>query len=198
MHGGTREESVDPNGDERAMLRVRDGQVESLTELYARHRTPLYNFFVRVTGNAHLSEDLVQDVFLRMLKYRHTYKEGSRFATWMYRIARNAHHDAWRKGRRESAVATEDLVENESLWSAEPAPDGEASKNQEIAWLQGALAALSLESREVLVLSRFQGLKYDEIARVLDCRVGAVKMRVHRAMLELRERFSALAGKETV
>ena len=67
-------------------------------------------------------------------------------------------------------------------------------QSQEAALLQSALAGLPLESREVLILSRFQNLKYEEIARVLDCGVGAVKMRVHRALKELRENFSRLTG----
>jgi RNA polymerase sigma-70 factor (ECF subfamily) len=189
---------VNPNGDEATMLRVREGEVEHLADLYARYRTPLFNFFVRLTGHPHLSEDLLQEVFLRVLKYRHSFKPGNRFETWLYQIARNAHHDAWRKRRHESVVAAEDLDDREPPWGGQPSPDWAASRNQEIALLQEALGALPVESREVLVLSRFQGLKYEEIARILNCNVGAVKMRVYRALLELRRGFSELAGKETV
>ena len=78
--------------------------------------------------------------------------------------------------------------------SPDPAPDLELRQSQEVTLLQTALAGLPLESREVLVLSRFQNLKYEEIARILDCGVGAVKMRVHRALGELREKFSQLTG----
>src|SRR5262245_326509 len=164
MHPWTREEFVDVNGDDATMLRVRDGQIDSLAELYTRYRTPLFNFFVRLNGNTIQSEDLVQDVFLRMLKYRHTFHNGSRFRTWMYQIARNAQHDAWRKGRHETVLETEDLNENESLWSEQTAPDWEAEKSQDIELLQEALSALPVEFKEVLLLSRFQGLKYEEIA----------------------------------
>jgi RNA polymerase sigma factor (sigma-70 family) len=189
---------VDGDGDEALMLRVRDGQVETLGELYGRHRTPLFNFFVRLTGNTHLSEDLVHEVFLRMLRYRHTFKAGNQFRTWMHQIARNARHDAWRRGQHESATDTAELEESEALWGVEPEPDWEVGRNQEVALLQQALAALPEESREVLVLSRFQGMKYEDIAAVLGCNVGAVKMRVLRALRELRQHFSHLAGKERV
>ena len=180
------------------MLQVQGGQIERLADLYGRHRTALFSFFVRLTGNTHLSEDLLQEVFFRMLKYRHTFDAGNRFTTWMHRIARNAHHDAWRKRRHEWAMDTEDLDENEALCSADPGPDWETGKNQEVALLQQALASLPLESREVLLLSRFQGLKYEEIARVLGCSISAVKMRVHRALHELRQSFSEAAGKDAI
>ena len=68
------------------MLRVRHGEVETLGVLYERHRAPLFNFFVRSTGNVQHAEDLVQDVFLRILKYRHTFERGNRFTAWMYQI----------------------------------------------------------------------------------------------------------------
>jgi RNA polymerase sigma-70 factor (ECF subfamily) len=187
---------VDANSDEALMLRVRDGQVERLADLYDRYRTQLLNFFGRLTGNPHLSEDLVHEVFLRMLKYRHTFKPDSRFTTWMHQIARNAHCDAWRKRQREPLLDREDMDESETVWSVDPGPDWEARKNQEVALLQEALASLPIELREVLVLTRFQGLKYEEVAKVLDCSLGAVKMRVHRGLHALRDKFSELAGKE--
>jgi len=189
---------VDSNTDELLMLRVRDGEVEKLGVLYERHRTPLLNFFARLTGRVSVSEDLVHDVFLRMLKYRHTFEAGNRFTTWMYQVARNAHFDFWRKRQHEVSLEAEGVDKREALTSAEPAPDLKLRQTQEVTLLQTALAELPLESREVLVLSRFQNLKYGDIARILDCGVGAVKMRVHRALNELREKFSELAGKETL
>ena len=80
--------------------------------------------------------------------------------------------------------------------NAKPCPvlDVKLKQAQEVKLLQMALAGLPLESKEVLVLSRFQNLKYEEIAGILDCGVGAVKMRVHRALKELREKFAQLAG----
>jgi RNA polymerase sigma-70 factor (ECF subfamily) len=188
---------VDAESDEALMLRVRGGEVERLADLYGRYRTPLFSFLVRLTGNAHLSEDLMQEAFLRVLKYRRTFKRGARFRTWIHQIARNAHRDAWRKRQRESVADTEELYQEESLRSTDAGPDWKTGKGEEVALLQEALASLPVESREVLALSRFQGLKYEEVARVLGCSVGAVKMRVHRALKELHQRFYALAGKET-
>ena len=176
------------------MLRVRDGEVEKLGMLYERHCGPLLNFFIRLTGNARTGEDLVHDVFLRMLKYRHTFEPGHRFTTWMYQVARNAHFDSWRKRQHEVSLETQETDPGETLRCPDPAPDARLNLSQEVVLLQQALAALPLESREVLILSRFQNLKYEEIAVILECRVGAVKMRVHRALNELRELFRRLNG----
>ena len=176
------------------MLRVRDGEVEKLGVLYERHRTPLFNFFIRLTGSFPVSEDLVHDVFLRMLKYRYTFEAGNQFTSWMYQVARNAHFDSWRKRQHEVSLEAEAVDERDAVPSPDAAPDLKLRQSQEITLLQTALAGLPLESREVLVLSRFQNLKYEEIARILDCGVGAVKMRVHRALGELREKFSQLTG----
>jgi RNA polymerase sigma-70 factor (ECF subfamily) len=185
---------VDSSTDELLMLRVRDGELEKLGVLYERYRTPLFNFFVRLTGSYAVGEDLVHDVFLRMLKYRHTFDTRNRFTSWMYQVARNAHFDWWRKRQHEVSLETEAIHKSDSMPSPDPAPDLKLRQNQEVTLLQTALAGLPLESREVLILSRFQNLKYEEIARILDCGTGAVKMRVHRALRELKESFSRLTG----
>src|SRR5258708_35075895 len=83
------------------MLAVRDGDVERIGVLFDRHHRMLFNFFLRLTANRGLSEDLVQEVFFRMLKYRHTFQAGTNFTAWMYQIARNAQIDQARKHRLE-------------------------------------------------------------------------------------------------
>jgi RNA polymerase sigma-70 factor (ECF subfamily) len=168
------------------MLHVRNGDVGKLATLFERHHRALYNFFWHSTGNREISEDLVQEVFLRILKYRHTYRGESQFTVWMYRIARNASADYFRKSKRE--VPLHDLAENE-LMSHDPIASDKLEQRQEIILLRTALAKLPLEKREVLVLSRFQNLKYEEIAELLGCTVGTVKARIHRAIKDLRKFF---------
>jgi len=98
--------------DVQMMEDVRDGKVEKLAVLFERHHVPLFNFFLRLTGSRSISEDLVQDVFYRILNYRHTYKGQSNFTTWMYQIARNTHIDFLRKKKEELPL---DEQWNESL-----------------------------------------------------------------------------------
>jgi len=172
------------------MNSVREGEIAKLETLFDRHHRALFHYFLRLTTNRTASEDLVQDVFYRILKYRHTYQPGTSFRAWMYQIGRNAMVDYGAKHKAEVAL----LEEAGDFASTGPSPDRSAQAAQEAALLHKALKALPAEKREVLVLSRFQGLKYEEIAAVLKCEVGTVKVRVYRALRELGDRFYALSG----
>ena len=171
--------------DDALMSRVREGDVQALAPLFDRHHAALLNFYLRTTGNRASSEDLVQDVFVRILKYRRTYRPGSRFLTWMYHIARHARVDYLRKRHGE--------IEWDDAYAAPVLPGDPAESAQQMLCLALALQRLPDDKREVLVLSRFQGLRYEEIGHLLNCEPGAVKVRVHRAMRDLRECFHQLA-----
>jgi len=167
--------------DNELMEQVRDGKVEKLAILFERHQTMLFNFFLRLTGNRAASEDLVQEVFIRILKYRAGYQGDSRFVVWMFQIARNAHVDFLRK--RKGEVALDDqFVEAPSR---EPRPEERLEVDQEAALVRRALDRLPDKKKEILLLSRFQDLKLREIAELFDCQVGTVKVQVHRALKDL-------------
>src|SRR5947209_13836909 len=173
--------------DEDLMFHVRNGVGESLGVLFDRYQDPLFNFYCRLTGDRTMSEDLVQDVFYRILKYRQTYKPGTSFKTWMYQIARNARLDNFRKQRPQ--------VELEESMAPVIIPRDNVQQTQETALLHRALMQLPEEKREVLVLSRFQELKYEEIAALLGCQPNAVKVKVFRALKDLREIYQQLEAK---
>ena len=170
--------------DEELMFHVRNGTGEMLGVLFSRYQSPLFNFYCKLTGNRALSEDLVQDVFFRILKYRQTYKPGTSFKTWMYQIARNARVDNMRKQKPQ--------VEIEDSLLPVVMPADRAQQTQETALLHKALMMLPEEKREILVLSRFQELKYEEIAKMLGCQPNAVKVKVFRALKDLREAYQQL------
>jgi RNA polymerase sigma factor (sigma-70 family) len=170
--------------DEDVMLQVRNGEVEMLGVLFDRYQASLYGFYSKMTQDRTVSEDLVQEVFLRILRYRQTYRPGTTFRAWMYQIARNTRLDQVRKTRPETPFASEPVAPTSLSDSAQ--------RQQEAAMLQNALMQLPEDKREILILSRFQELKYDEIAALLGCEVGAVKVRVHRALRQLREIFLLL------
>ena len=176
------------------MGQVRDGEVEKLGVLFERHHRTLLSFFVRLTARREFSEDLVQEVFFRMLKYRHTFQPENPFRSWMFQIARNAHFDSVRRQQREARLSGPAPVEE--VAAPEPTPDARLGRVQEIDLLQRALAQLPFEKREVLLLSRVHNLKYDEVAEILGCEPGAVKVRVHRALKELRDIYAELTGEK--
>jgi RNA polymerase sigma-70 factor (ECF subfamily) len=173
--------------DEELMFHVRNGTGEMLGVLFSRYQSPLFNFYCKLTGDRSLSEDLVQDVFFRILKYRQTYKPGTSFKTWMYQIARNARLDNFRKQRPQ--------VELEESMAPTVIPMDTVQQTQESTLLHRALMQLPEEKREVLVLSRFQELKYEEIALLLGCQPNAVKVKVFRALKDLREIYQQLEAK---
>jgi len=170
--------------DEDLMLEVRNGAGETLGVLFDRYHTPLYNFYSKLTGDRTLSEDLVKEVFLRILKYRQSYQPGTPFRAWIYQIARNARVDHYRKTPKHITF------EPEMAPAVMPKDSAQHSEGAEL--LHRALMQMPEEKREILILSRFQELRYDEIARLLGCELGTVKTRIHRAIQELRQTFRQL------
>jgi len=176
--------------DEQIMREVSAGDVARLEVLFDRHHRALFQFFLHQTGNRASSEDLVQEAFFRVLKYRHTWKPGTGFRAWLFQIGRHAWLD--QAGRHAAEVALPESVEN--FASAAPSPARQAEQREETECLRRALASMPAEKKEVLILSRFLNMKYDEIAAALECEVGTVKVRVYRALRDVSERFFALRG----
>src|SRR5262249_22763401 len=179
--------------DEELMVAVREGDIGQMEILFGRYRDSLYDFFSRLTGNRVASEDLVQEVFVRILKYRGSYRETNRFVTWMYQIGRNVRADYLRKHR---------LVPQEAGGFAGSKhggtmPNRQVEDDEERALLQCALLQISESNRELLVFARFQEMKYRDIAEILGVDLNVVKSRVHRAMKELREVFLKLRSERS-
>ena len=186
--------AVDPPSDHELMIAVRAGEIDQLGELFERHHGPLYGFFVRLTGDRSSSEDLVQLVFYRILKYRHTYRDEGKFSAWIYHLARTVAADHFR--RSNAAPAATDPDDLHEVPDQAPHAADRAVAADDTARLHAALAALDPGQRELLVLARFQHLRHEEIARLLDISVGAVKVRVHRALKDLRDVYFKLSREQ--
>lgn len=177
--------------DHELMIAVRAGEIAQLGQLFERYQQRLYAFFLRMTNQPAVSEDLVQVVFYRILKYRHTYRDEGKFTAWIYHLARKVAADHFRKHAK-AATATDPVDLHEHPDDDTISPDRSAATSDDLEILRTALARLPLEHREVLVLSRLQNVEHKEIARLCDCSVGAVKVRVHRALKELRDVYFKL------
>ena len=176
---------VEAPTDHELMIAVRAGEIRRLGELFERYHRRLYGFFVHLTNQRAVSEDLVQIVFYRILKYRHTYRDEGKFSAWIYHLARKVAADHFRKHAATPAYV--DPAAMPELPDPDPQPSEQAATTEDVILLRVALARLPLDHREVLVLSRLQHLEHKEIARLLDCSVGAIKVRAHRALKELRD-----------
>jgi RNA polymerase sigma-70 factor (ECF subfamily) len=178
--------------DEALMLSVRKGETRQLGILFKRHSAALFDFFCRMTGNRAASEDLVQDVFFRILKYRTTYRSEARFTTWMYQIARNVRFDHLKSLPFEVPI----LEESFKISGKAPSPGYELEQRQRSEQIRRALLLLSEEKRELLVLAKYRELEYAELAVLFDVDVNVIKVRLYRAVKELREICLKLSGEK--
>jgi RNA polymerase sigma factor (sigma-70 family) len=172
------------------MLAVRDGELAALGELFERHHGRLFGFLVKLTSDRMAAEDIAQTVFQRMLKYRHTYRDDGSFTAWMYHLARRCAADHFRKS--ESVPRATDPASLHVHADDRPHAAHLAATHDDHALLHRALAQLRRDEREVLLLSRFQELSFAEISGILECSIGAAKVRAHRALRELRDIYFQL------
>jgi RNA polymerase sigma factor (sigma-70 family) len=169
--------------DDILMIKVKKGDLDSLSPLFERYHVKMYNFFYRNSHDQELSMDLTQDLFQRIITYRHTYQEGANFKTWIYKMAKNLNIDYYRKNHKWNMVydTTEDLGGEGKLISEELVYDEEKQQ------LFKAIDKLNEEQKELIELSRFQDLKYSEISEITGDSVANIKVKVHRAIKKLKE-----------
>lgn len=164
------------------MAKVRDGDLDKLGLLYERYKRPLLGFFVGMVHDRELGEDLLQNTFVRILKYRHLFRGEGDFRTWMYHIARNVKNDHFRKNKINAEPV--DKWQDRIVHSENKATEMQHEEEQDL--LKRALEKLPDEKREVILLSKYQEKKYSEIGELLGCSEGAVKVKVFRALQELK------------
>ncbi len=171
--------------DEHVMQLVAEGDIKQLSVLFDRYHVRLYNYFFKMNYNKALSEDLTQNVFEKVIKHRATFKDKNSFAAWVYTIARNVNVDNYRLNKikisEEVEIASVDRAEGEYC-----------ENNEEVLLLNKAMNMIKPEYKEILVLKRYQGMKYKEIGELLDITENNVKIKAHRAIKSLREQYYKL------
>jgi RNA polymerase sigma factor (sigma-70 family) len=164
--------------DEQVMMAVKEGELDKAAILYERYKKPLLNFFVYRHCAYADACDHTQQVFWRLLRYRTSYRDSAVFRTWIYEIARNVFNDFVKQQKPTTEL-------NHFIDFAEE----ETDNDQEHQFVHHALAQLPEQYREVLLMSRFQNMSYEEIGNALGLSVANVKVRVFRAIQKLRDAY---------
>ena len=164
------------------------GRTEAFGVLVERYQDRLFNAVCRFLDSAEDAQDVVQESFLSAYQSLKGFKGGSRFFTWLYRIAMNHAIDLKRKRRTLQYLAPHHEEDSQPVDQSEfSRPSEKAERLEEQEMLQRALAQLSGEHRIVLILKDIDGMKYEEMADTLDVPIGTIRSRLHRARAELRE-----------
>jgi RNA polymerase sigma-70 factor (ECF subfamily) len=181
--------------DRRLIAESLDGRRESFGILVIRYQARLYNAAVRLVDTPEDAADVVQDAFLNAYQSLRSFKGDAEFFTWLYRIAFNT---AISLKRKKKATLRLDASRNgdrdrEPVDTSDYVKTGAAlERTEEEALLRAALARLSGEHRDVLLMKDIEGLKYEDIAEVMGVPIGTIRSRLHRARLELRELLGPL------
>ena len=169
------------------------GDSSAVEELLERHEKQVYRFGLRMCGNEEAARDVLQETLIAAFKGLHQFRGDAALSTWLYQIARSFCLKSRRRGAGEPErhVAL-DEPEVRQVESPEAGPDHRAEAREIGALLQAAILALPETSREVIVLRDVEGLSAEEAAAVTGLEVGALKSRLHRARMQLREQLAGV------
>jgi RNA polymerase sigma factor (sigma-70 family) len=179
--------------DEQLIRWVADGDASCLGTLFERHHRGVYRYCLQMTRSRAQSEDLVQDVFIKVLKRASSFRGEGSCKAWIFNIARNVTFDVLRKSQTASG-ADESLDGSEERLVDHRSSEQVAAGRQNLQLVERALAEIPAAAREVIWLGRFVFDDYDELARALGCTVSAARVRMHRAMEALNSTFTRMNG----
>jgi RNA polymerase sigma-70 factor (ECF subfamily) len=180
--------------DAELMLRVRDGDQASFTLLLERHRSPVLHFLYRMVQNQAVSEELAQEVFLRVYRSRNTYEPTAKFTTWLFRIATHLALNWIRDGKNEKLQESLDRETGDG--ATRQVADRVRTIEQELVHqsrlgeVRQAIEALPGKQRAAVLMHKYEEMEYSQIARSLGCSESAVKSLLYRAYESLRGRLA--------
>ena len=179
--------------DEQLIQWVADGDTSCLATLCERHHKAVYQFCLQMTRHSAQSEDLVQDVFLKILKKAGSFRGEGLFKAWMFNIARNMTLDHIRQSKRRGSESIDDEIMDEHLTDQRSAEQS-AAGTQKMNLVIQALAKLPAAAQQVIWLGRFEFESYDELGQALGCNAGAARVRMHRALALLNSTYTSING----
>ncbi|MEN0003060.1 MAG: RNA polymerase sigma factor [Bacteroidota bacterium] len=172
--------------DEEIMQQVAKGDLDRMRYLFDRYHLRIYNYALQLTHNQEVSKDITQEVFYKIIKHRDTFKQA-KFSSWIYTIARNLCHDYHKSLRKQEQQLSDLRSLNDILIARSQERFGCTEQ------LIKALNSLSIKDRELIIMSRFHGLKYQEIAEITNSNVGALKTKMHRVLKKLKDHYFSTA-----
>jgi RNA polymerase sigma-70 factor (ECF subfamily) len=183
--------------DAELMLRVRDGDSASFTQLLDRHRIPVIHFLYRMVQNQAVAEELAQEVFLRVYRSRTSYEPTAKFTTWLFRIATHLALNCIRDGRHEKATDSLDADPQEGparhLRDRVNTAEQNLLREARFAEIRQAIETLPAKQRAAVLMHKYEEMEYSQIASVLGCSESAVKSLLFRAYETLRARLAHMA-----
>jgi RNA polymerase sigma-70 factor (ECF subfamily) len=183
--------------DAQLMLRVREGDDTSFALLLERHRGPVVHFLYRMVQNQAVSEELAQEVFLRVYRSRQTYEPTAKFTTWLFRIATRVALNSIRDRKKEKGHESldEEMLDGMERQVADRQQTVEQEMVHEVklSEVRQAIEELPAKQRAAVLMHKYEGLDYAQIAGVLSCSESAVKSLLFRAYESLRGRLAHMA-----
>jgi RNA polymerase sigma-70 factor (ECF subfamily) len=189
--------AVSLDWDAELMLRVRDGDQASFSQLLGRHRAPLIHFLYRMVQNQAIAEDLAQEVFLRVYRSRGAYQVTAKFTTWLFRIATHLALNWIRDGKNEKLQDSLDRQGEDGI--QRQLADRARTIEQELLYqlkmkeVRQAIETLPAKQRAAVLMHKYEEMEYTQIAKVLGCSDAAVKSLLFRAYETLRGRLAHMA-----
>ena len=183
--------------DVQLMLKFKQGEISAFEALLDKYHNPIINFVYRFIGNKQESEDLAQEVFLRVYRSSQNYKPKAKFSTWIYRIAKNLVLNELRRRRTHNVSSLDEMVSFEEeelpkqISNNKPSALVELEKKDLTVAVRKAIDSLPANQKMAVVLKRYDELPYVEIAKILGCSVSAVKSLLNRAKVSLKEKLSS-------
>ena len=179
--------------DEQLIEWVANGDSSCLGTLFERHHRSVYQYCRQMTRSSTQAEDLVQEVFLRILRKAGQFRQDGSFKAWMFRIARNITLTHVRQADRRGRLAPVDSLDEEGV-SDNLSAEHAAAASETVAMLARALANLPVAAQDVIWLGRFEFDSYEELGRALGCKTATARVRMHRAMQQLNSEFETING----
>ncbi|RMG53541.1 MAG: RNA polymerase sigma factor [Acidobacteria bacterium] len=192
--GGSGDESAKMDGSTQAddatlVTRFKRGEMRAYEHLFDRYQARIYNYLLRLTGDAELAEDLTQEVFLRAFTEVRKLKGEINFSAWLYRVATNLCYDHFRQRARNQRVTTEYMAQH-AMTDTSNTPERQLLRRERTIHMAEALARLPMHYRTILLLKYAEGMSYRQIGAVLSLSEAAVTSLLHRARMELRRLYS--------